>query len=44
MMNRREFLRLAGASVNKKLLARVCQESSDPVNSAGTVMANSIAV
>ena len=30
-------------TVNKKLLARVCQESSDPVNGAGTVMANSIA-
>src|SRR5207249_11581249 len=33
----------ARTSVNKKPLARVCQESSDPVNSAGTVMANSIA-
>jgi hypothetical protein len=31
------------SSVNKKLLARICQESSDPVNGAGTVMANSIA-
>jgi len=33
----------AGASVNKKLLARGRQESSDPANNAGTVMANSIA-
>jgi hypothetical protein len=31
------------SSVNKKLLARICQESSDPVNGAGTVVANSIA-